>query len=70
MVGVGGGGPSRGNAAQMEDLPGPVPLKAFQRISVTPTYNSGIEQYSNYTKHPGAMEGGGREGGGLTNVEK
>lgn len=37
-------------------------LKLFQWTSIIPTYNSGIEQYSNYTKHPGKM-GGGREGG-------
>lgn len=40
-------------------------LKLFEQISVIPTYNSGIEQYSNYTKHPGEMGvgGGGQEGG-------
>lgn len=41
-------------------------LKLFGWISIIPTYNSGIEQYSNYTKHSGEMGAGGW----LTNVEK
>lgn len=37
----------------------PSALKLSEWISIIPTYNSGIEQYSNYTKHPGEMGGGG-----------
>lgn len=33
-------------------------LKLFVWISLIPTYNSGIEQYFNYTKHFGKNKGG------------
>lgn len=46
-------------AGGAEALP---PLKLSGWISIIPTYNSGIERYSNYAKHPGRV--GGREGGG------
>lgn len=37
-------------------------LKLFVWISLIPTYNSGIEQYFNYTKHFGKKNRGGRGG--------
>lgn len=42
-------------------------LKLSVWISLIPTYNSGIEQYFNYTKH---LEITGEGKGWLTNVEK
>lgn len=43
-------------------------LKLFVWISLIPTYNSGIEQYFNYTKHFWKKKQGWE--GWLTNVEK
>lgn len=55
----GGSGRSRGNFDSNIIFPPARPrLKLFVWISSIPTYNSGIEQYLNYTKHFGKNRGG------------
>ena len=50
----GGSSPSWGNLDSNIIFPSALPrLKLFEWISLIPTYNSGIEQYFNYTKHFG-----------------
>lgn len=56
----GGSSPSRGNSTQSNIIfsSALLRLKLFVWISLIPTYNSGIEQYFNYTKHFGRKRGG------------
>lgn len=55
----GGSSRSWGNSDSNIIFPSALPrLKLFVWISLIPTYNSGIEQYFNYTKHFGKNRGG------------